>query len=141
MRASTHPAGRRGVASLPILWFGIFGAPAAWVLQTIVDYSLVSHYCFPGQSPVRSPSFSGVRGTGLVVSSVVILVALVAMTSAFRSWRATRHGHSAEHHELLEVGEGRTRFMAFAGVLLSAVFLFAVLMNALPLITNSVCMP
>jgi hypothetical protein len=31
--------------------------------------------------------------------------------------------------------------MAFAGVLLSTVFLFAVLMNALPLITNSVCMP
>jgi hypothetical protein len=141
MRAAGNPPPSRGIASLPVLWFGIFGAPAAWALQTIVDYSLVSHYCFPGQTPVRSPSFSGVRGTAFVVSSVVIVVALVAMITAFRSWGATRHGHSAEHHELLEVGEGRTRFMAFAGVLLSAVFLFAVLMNALPLITNSACMP
>jgi hypothetical protein len=30
--------------------------------------------------------------------------------------------------------------MAFAGILLSAVFLFAVLMNALPLVTNAMCM-
>jgi tetrahydromethanopterin S-methyltransferase subunit F len=141
MRAAGNAAPRRGMVSLPVLWFGIFGAPAAWALQTIVDYSLVSHYCFPRQSPVRSPSFSGVRGTGFVVSSVVIVVVLVAMVTAFRSWRATRHGHSAKDNELLEVGGERTRFMAFAGLLLSAVFLFAVLMNSLPLITNSVCLP
>ncbi|MFL5615375.1 MAG: hypothetical protein ACJ796_17030 [Gemmatimonadaceae bacterium] len=95
----------------------------------------------PCAETLRSPSFSGVRGTGFVVSSVVIVVVLVAMVTAFRSWRATRHRHSAKNNELLEVGGERTRFMAFAGVLRSAVFLFAVLMNALPLITNSVCMP
>jgi hypothetical protein len=71
-----------------------------------------------------------------------MIIAIAAMVTAIRSWSATRHGNSkAQHHDLLEVGEGRARFMAFAGILLSAVFLFAVLMNALPLITNSVCMP
>jgi hypothetical protein len=134
------PAPRRDIVPIPLLWFGIFGAPAAWALQTIVDYSLVAHYCFPGDSPVRSPAFGGVRGTAVAASAILVITALVAMVTAIRSWSATRHGNTAEHHELLEVSEGRARFMAFAGVLLSAVFLFALLMNALPLITNSICM-
>jgi hypothetical protein len=139
MTASAHPAPRRGIVPLPRLMFGIFGAPAAWALQTIVNYGVVSHFCYPGDAPVRSPTFGGVRGVAVLVSAAALLVVLLALVTAYRSWSATRHGHHQEHHELLEIGEGRARFMAFAGVLLSAVFLFAVLMNALPLITNTVC--
>jgi len=140
MSAATHPAPRRGIVGTGVLWFGIFGAPAAWALQTIVDYSLVSHFCFPDALPRRTPTFDALRGTAIAVSIIAVVVTLLAMATALRSWRATRHGHDAEHHELLEVGEGRARFMAFAGVLLSVVFLFAVLMNAVPLITNAMCM-
>lgn len=140
MSAAAHPAPRRDIVPTRVLWFGIFGAPAAWALQTIVDYSLVSHFCFPGAMPRQRPTFDALRTTGIAVSLIVVVVVLLAMVTAVRSWHATRHGHDAEHHELLEVGEGRARFMAFAGVLLSAVFLFAVLMNALPLITNAMCM-
>lgn len=140
MSAAAHPAPRRDIVPTRVLWFGIFGAPAAWALQTIVNYSLVSHFCFPGAMPRRTPTFDALRTTGIAVSIIVVVVVLLAMATAVRSWRATRHGHDAEHHELLEVGEGRARFMAFAGVLLSGVFLFAVLMNALPLITNAMCM-
>lgn len=139
MSAAAHPAPRRDIVPLGVLWFGLFGAPSAWVLQTIVDYGLVSHFCFPGDAPRQAPAFSALRGTGLAVSVIAAIVSLLAMAAAYRSWRATRHGRDAEHHELLEVGEGRARFMAFAGVLLSAVFLFAVLMAALPLITNAMC--
>ena len=141
MSAAAHPAPRRDIVATRVLWFGIFGAPAAWALQTIVNYSLVSHFCFPDAMPRGTPTFGALRTTGIVVSIIVIVVVLLAMVTALRSWHATRHGHDAEHHELLEVGEGRARFMAFAGVLLSGVFLFAVLMNALPLITNAMCMP
>jgi hypothetical protein len=139
MSATAHPAPRRGLVPPRVLWFGLFGAPAAWALQTIVDYGLVAHFCFPGDAPHRAPAFDGLRATGVAVSVIAAIVSLVAMMAAFRSWRATRHGHDAEHHELLEVGEGRARFMAFAGVLLSTIFLFAVLMSALPLITNAMC--
>jgi hypothetical protein len=139
MSTAAHPAPRRDVVPTRRLWFGIFGGPAAWALQTIVDYGLVSHFCFPGDTPRRAPTFDALRATGIAVSVIVVVVTLLALAAAVGSWRATRHGHDAEHHELLEVGEGRARFMAFAGVLLSAVFLFAVLMNALPLITNAMC--
>lgn len=137
---SRHPAPRRGIVPLPALWFGLFGAPTAWALQTIAGYSLVAHYCYPSDTPLRAPTFGAARGVGFAVSAVVLAVVLLALATAFHSWRELRHGHDAEHHELAEVGEGRARFMAFAGILLGFVFLFAVLMNALPLITNSLCM-
>ena len=137
---SRHPAPRRGIVPLPALWFGLFGAPAAWALQTITDYSLVAHYCYPSDAPLHAPTFSAVRGVGFAVSGMMLVIVLLALITALRSWREIRHGHDAEHHELAEVGEGRARFMALAGVLLSFVFLFAVLMNAVPLITNSLCM-
>lgn len=139
MSATAHPAPRRGIVPLRVLWFGLFGAPAAWALQTIADYGLVSHFCYPGDAPRHVPTFDALRATAFVISAIAVVVSLLAMVTAFRSWEATRHGHDAEHHELLEVGEGRARFMAFAGVLLSAVFLFAVLMSAVPLVTNAMC--
>lgn len=140
MSPPAHPAPRRGIVPLPRLWFGIFGAPAAWALQLIVNYSLVSHYCFPSDVPLRSPAFGALPVTSVVVSVIVLVIALLALSAAYRSWTTIRHGHDAEHREIAEVGEGRVRFMAFAGILLSFVFLFAVLMNTVPLITNSLCM-
>lgn len=136
----THPAPRAGVVPLPRLWFGIFAGPAAWALQTIIDYALVAHFCYPDDSPVSAPAFGGARGVALLVSLLMLVVVLLSLMTAYRSWSATRHGHDNEHHELLEVGEGRARFMAFSGVLVSIVFLFAVIMNALPLAMGTLCL-
>lgn len=139
MARATHPAPRAGIVPLPRLWLGIFGGPAAWALQTIIDYALVAHFCYPDDAPVASPTFHGSRGIAWVVSVIMLFVVLLSLVTAYRSWSATRHGHENEHHELLEVGEGRARFMAFAGVLLSVVFLFAIVMNAVPLVMGTIC--
>jgi hypothetical protein len=136
----THPAPRRGIVRLPTLWFGIFGAPVAWALELIAGYSLIAHYCYPRDVPLDTPPYGALRVTGMIVCIVLVLVGVAALGTAIHSWRLMRHGHPAEHHELLEVGEGRARFMAFGGVLLSVMFLFALIMSALPVFTNSLCM-
>ena len=135
-----HPAPRRGMVSLTTLWFGIFGAPAAWALELITGYSLIAHYCYPRDVPLNTSPYGALRVTGMIVCIVLVLVGIAALFTSIHSWRETRHGHDAEHHELLEVGEGRVRFMAFGGVLLSTMFLFALIMSALPVFTNSLCM-
>jgi hypothetical protein len=140
MTSISHQAPRRGTVALPTLWFGIFGAPIAWALQLIVNYSLVAHYCYPSHAPLRVPRVGGVRGAAIVVSVIVVVIALLALATAIRSWGGIRHGHEAEHRQLAEVREERARFMAHAGILLSVVFLFATLMTTVPLITNSLCM-
>ena len=135
-----QPAPRRGIVPLPTLWFGIFGAPVAWALEVIAGYSLIAHYCYPRDVPLSTPPYGALRLTGMIVCIVLVLVGVAALVTSIHSWRETRHGHDAEHHELLEVGEGRARFMAFGGILLSTMFLFALLMSALPVFTDSLCM-
>ncbi len=40
-----HPAPHRARLSLLILGIGVFGAPAAWILQMLLSYGLASHSC------------------------------------------------------------------------------------------------
>lgn len=134
-----HAAPRRGLVPLSHLWFGLFGAPAMWALQLIADFALVAHFCYPNDTPIASPTFGGVRAVALVVSVICLAVGLAALFTALRSWRITRHGRDGEHREVAEVGEGRARFMAMAGLLVSGIFIYGILMAALPLLTLPVC--
>jgi hypothetical protein len=126
-----HPAPARAHVSNAALWFGIFGGPAAWSLQTLINLPVAAHACFPRLDPVDSPIIS-VRGIALGVSILALVACAFATGVAFRSWSRTRHEHpeaageGAQHTPetaLIETSEGRTRFMALAGVLASVTFL------------------
>ena len=140
MTAVSPPATRRRIVPLRTLWFGIFGAPLAWALQLIAGYSLVAHNCFPKDVPLNAPAFGPARMTAVIVTAALVLVALGALAAAIHSWREMRHHHDAERGGVLEVTAGRARFMAFGGILLSGIFLFGLLMSAVPLLTSSLCM-
>ena len=130
--AEAHPAPARDRTANRALWFGLFGAPAAWSVQTLVNLAVAAHACYPRLEPLASPMIPGVRVIVIVVSAIALLVAASATVVAWRAWshtrrehhensgRASRHGH---HTAVLETGEGRTRFMAFAGFMMSVTFL------------------
>jgi hypothetical protein len=121
------------------LWLGLFGAPVAWSVQLLASYALVAHGCYPDAEPLMMPVIPGLRTLVLGASGVALGVALMAGGLAWRSWRTTQHKSAGEHEALLEVGEGRTRFMALAGMLLSAVFLMGIIMNAVPVLMLRAC--
>jgi hypothetical protein len=121
------------------LWFGLFGAPAVWALQMVIDAALVSHSCYPKSEPLATPMGGWLWGVVLLSGIVAAVIAAGAGATAWRSWRRTREEHHGRDETLLEVGEGRTRFMAVAGMLLSTVFLFGIIMNALPLFLVPPC--
>ena len=135
---SAHPAPARARAGLAALAFGLFGGPAAWSVQTLVNLPVAAHGCFPRLAPLAAPA-GAVRGVALAVSAVAIVVAAAAGAVAWRTWARTRHeqqeraGQGAAHTPetaLLETGEGRTRFLALAGVLTSLTFLLVSLAHA-----------
>jgi hypothetical protein len=141
-----HPAPRQHRVSLTALWFGLFGAPAAWAIQLITDYALLAHFCYPRDTPLASPTFSGVRLVALLVSAGLLVVGVAALLVALRSWRRTRRetsgtasGEQQQQREAADIGEGRTRFMALAGILVSGIFVYGILMAALPLLSMSAC--
>jgi hypothetical protein len=134
-----HPAPQRHHVGLPALWFGLFGASAAWAAELITNYALMGHFCFPRDTPLASPTFGGVRALAIVIDAVLLIVGVCALLVALHSWNATRYRRNDEHHEVAEIGEGRTRFMAMAGILVSGIFVYGLLMAGIPVIAMPVC--
>lgn len=134
-----HPAPAQGLVPLPLLWFGVFGAPFAWAVQLIVNYAIVAHACFPDGVPLEQPVFSGARAVSLCVSAVCLLTAVAAILVARRSLERTQPPAGDAGERVLGTGRGRARFMAMAGLIVSILFTFGVLMAALPLLTRSAC--
>jgi hypothetical protein len=121
------------------LWFGLFGAPAAWSLQLLSSYALVAHGCYPAAVPRAMPIVAGLRTVVLGGGMAALLIALVAGGVAWGSWGAMRSEHQGANEGLFETGEDRTRFMALAGILLSTVFLLGIVMNAIPVVMLRPC--
>jgi len=143
-----HPAPERAHVRTAVLWFGLFGGPAAWSIQTLVNLPLASHACYPQLFPLDAPATGGLRGIVFVVSILALLVSAAAAVSAWRAWRLTRHEHQqssgkANEHRTeaaaLETGEGRTRFMALAGLLTSMTFLLVSLVHLSTVFLVSPC--
>jgi hypothetical protein len=125
-------APRGHVVSSGALWFGLFGAPAAWSLQLMVNYALTAHGCFPAAAPRAAPTFGGLWMVVLIISVAALGLAVAAGATAWRSWRTTSTEHPGGH-------EQRTRFMALAGMLLSGLFLIGVVMAGIPPLLRPAC--
>lgn len=137
--SSAHPAPAAHAVADAALWFGLFGAPAAWSLQLLFNYAMVAHSCYPADNPRSTPLSGSVWSLVLVAGVVAAGLALGAGATAWRTWRGTRKEREGDHGALLETGEGRTRFMAVAGLLLSGVFLYGIVLNLVPLFLVPPC--
>lgn len=137
--AAAQPAPAVRAVTPATLWFGLFGGAAAWSLQLLASYALVAHGCYPDAEPMAMPVVPGLKTLVLGTGAAALAVALLAGGSAWRSWRATQHEDESRHDPQHEAGAGRMRFMALAGMLLSAVFVLGIVMNVVPLLLLSPC--
>lgn len=139
MTAALHPAPGRHQVGLGALWFGLFGAPVAWSIQELVSYAVVAHACYPNLQPQPTQSISGAWSIALIVSLLTLLIGLAAGVTAYRSWANSREERGNPEHHPLEHGEGRTRFMALSGLIVSSIFLLNLVMNAAVLFLVPAC--
>lgn len=137
--AEPHPAPHRGNVPPAALWFGLSGAPAVWSIQLMVNYATVAHSCYPRAVPLSTSIFGALWATVLAVNLLTLAGALAAGGTALWTWHRTKSEKEGRKEALLEVGEGRTRFMAFAGILVSALFLIGILFNAATLFVIPPC--
>ena len=148
MATGAHPAPARERVGRTGLWFGLFGAPAAWSVQTLADTAIAAHACYPRLTPTDEPVTGGMLAITLAVSAAALAVSIAALVVALRSWSRTRHEHQERsggasahgaEHALLETGEGRTRFMALSAVMMSVTFLVACLAHAASVLIVGAC--
>jgi hypothetical protein len=135
-----HPAPGRDRVSLRALWFGLAGAPAAWSLQLTIQYALAAHDCYPHRTPSARPLGHALGPVIGIATVLAVAIAVGAFGTALYAWRVTRDEVTPwSHAALLEVGEGRTRFMAYAGMLASLLFLFGIGLNAIASVLAGAC--
>lgn len=135
----SHPAPERHLVSLPQLWFGVFGAPVVWALQFTILYAAMVNYCYPGRTPRITADLAESSALSVELSVLAIMVAAVAGLVAWKNWRTTRHQWRGTEQQMPEIGEGRTRFMAMSGMMLSTLFLLAILLNGFAMLQYGRC--
>ena len=74
-----------------------------------------------------------------VVDALALLVAVAAAVVAFRAFSITKEEREGDHHHLIEVGEGRSRFLALCGLVTAGGFILVMVFNTLSLILVPLC--
>lgn len=134
-----HPSPHRKRVALLALWFGIAAAPLAWDAQLLSSVSIAGHACFPKATPLSQPMEGGLPSLLIAVNLAAIAVALCGAVVAWSSWRKTRQERPGSVHDLLDVGDGRTRFMAMCGVMVSGLFVIALAFGTVTLTLVPLC--
>jgi hypothetical protein len=89
--------------------------------------------------PLAVPIWSNLGTVAAAVEAASLAICLAAGGLAWRNWRRTRDEKPGSAHQLIASGDGRTRFLAMAGMLVSALFLIAIAFAALNLVAVPPC--
>lgn len=136
---TSHPSPSRFKIQKWRLFYGLFAAPLAWLCGQMLCSSIAQAACFPKTEPLATPAFSGAHLFQFVILLASMAICASATAVAHNAWRRTRREHDGESHTLLEIGEGRSRFMAFAGLLSSSGFMIATVFSLPAVLFVPVC--
>lgn len=132
-------AARKERVSRALLWVGLSAGAVAWTLHELVLYPISSQACFPGGGAPALPVDLAV-GLGTLVAAGIAAAGLVFARRAGRRapGRDSRAG-GGRGGAGPDPAAQRERFMARAGVALSALFLYAILLAGLPTLFLDPC--
>jgi TRAP-type C4-dicarboxylate transport system permease small subunit len=106
------------------LWIGIVGAPLVALAYLEVSYSLTPWACRSGQK------------SELIIGTLIALIlSMAAALVAWRTWRVV--AGTAARDESDEIS--RSRFMALAGLGVSALMALFIIASFLPIVVLEVC--
>jgi len=138
---SHHPAPHRHRVATASIAFGVLGGPLAWFVQLCAGYALASAPCYTEAQRAAQP-LADLRWTSPAIIAVLItgvIVALAAFAVSYRSFARTRYEAGPDQQYLMEVGAGRTRFLALWGLLLGAGFAVATALTAVAFVILPRC--
>jgi len=111
--------------------------PAAWSLQLVAGYALSSYACFPHDVARRAsppPGWAAEPAILLAVNLVCLAIAVAAVAYSARQLAAAGNGATQR-----DVRQGRTRFLAFCGVMAGLGFAGAILVNTANIVMVPPC--
>jgi len=138
-RGAAHPAPHRGRVPGWLTAVGLFAAPAAWSVQSLIDVGLSGYACYPKDEPLADPVWSGLGAALATANAIALAVCVLGGLAAWLAYRRSAGERPGSAHHLLESGDGRTRFLALAGILTSVLFIVAVAFETFEVFMVSAC--
>ncbi|HET8655448.1 MAG TPA: hypothetical protein VFL93_08015 [Longimicrobiaceae bacterium] len=139
------PAPYEGAVRLRALWFGILAAPTSWAVLLLAGSSVVGGACTTEPMLGHVFTVTGAWVATWILGIAATLVGAAGLAVAWHSWSVMRRRRVEPRGPGTTVGfgeaagEGRARYMAFGGILLSVVFLAAILFNYVPFVFVPLC--
>ncbi len=135
----SHPAPTRHRVSGWALAFALFGGPFVWSEHMLVNSAVASIAC-KGADPLFGALTVDTAWVLLIISSAVaLIVSGAAGYVAYSAWAATSGDDEESHYSVVEVGEGRTRFLAMVGMVFSGGFFAASIFDVIALLMVPLC--
>ncbi|MBY0226949.1 MAG: hypothetical protein K2Q28_14190 [Hyphomicrobium sp.] len=133
-----HPAPHRESINMWLLMFGLFGSALAWSLQLNTGAALGGLLCASGDGP-DGKNFAGAHVLLVAINGLALAISMASLWASYRTLVHTGHMHEGNTGDLLDAGEGRTRFLAMWAVFTSLLFTIAVAFNTLTALWGSIC--
>lgn len=126
-RFARHPAS--GVPGAAWLLFGVFGAPAGWIVQLVVDYALAAFPCFAGGA-AQTALLAGWEDERAWLVAVTLICLAIVLASLAASYLARQRAAAlAPRDDVPARLVERTRVLAQCGLVSGAIFLMATLFS------------
>ncbi len=137
-----HPSPHRHHVSVPWLLAGLVMPASAWALEMLIAYGIASNACTLTQGHHGQREMAGFSGevTIMIVVQLVFLgIAIGSGVMSWRNWCSVRAEKTDSEHSHLTLGEGRTQFVALAGMLTAGIFGIAITFNLLEPLLIPLC--
>lgn len=134
------------------LWAGLWLAPLAWAAAGLLAYITVSRSCEPGPNGVRLYGVDHPAVAQAAIATILGVAALWSLRLSYVSWRRLEGSappdDAAVEREAgardprahgLSPAWGRTRFVSFAGLLASSLFILGMVYFIVPTFLVNPC--
>ncbi len=115
--------------------------PTAWIIQLLIAYGVSAYLCQPRNEPRLGvpPDWPAEWALMLAVNLACLAGAVAGALAGLAVWRRTGAEKPGSHELLLEVGEGRARFLAACAIMACCGFSVAILFNTVEFFTIPAC--
>jgi hypothetical protein len=117
-----------------LVWFGLLGAPFAWVAQFLVGFGMTEAAC--GDDGLhRGIAVDGVTAAATALGAAITVLAILAAIKVRRDTSPVQGAGGAEEPP----PRGRVHFLATLGIVIAPLFLFMMLMSGIGAIALPEC--
>lgn len=136
-----HPAPHRERVGLGTITLVTLAPPLAWSVHLFTNYAFSSHACYPAGVPLLNPvaGFDWVQWLLIAVDLASIAACIVCALLAYRNWTISARELEETRAPLIEIGEGRTRFLSIWGVIIGLGFTLAIIFDFVGLWIVPIC--